>query len=69
MKAAGHDEIVCVSVNDPFVMAAWGKDQNADGKVILLSVLYILLKLSTRMSVLSSMSVDFGRGFLKPFRN
>ncbi len=29
----GVDSIVCLSVNDAFVMSAWGKDQNAAGKV------------------------------------
>ena len=29
----GVDSIVCLSVNDAFVMSAWGKDQNAAGKI------------------------------------
>ena len=29
-KAAGVDDIVCLSVNDGFVMEAWARDQNAD---------------------------------------
>lgn len=30
IKAKGVDSIVCLSVNDAFVMGAWGKSQNAD---------------------------------------
>jgi peroxiredoxin len=37
LKAAGVDEIWCVSVNDAFVMGAWARDQKSDGKVRMLA--------------------------------
>ena len=37
LKAAGMDEIWCVSVNDAFVMGAWARDQKTDGKVRMLA--------------------------------
>lgn len=34
-KAKGVDHIVCISVNDSFVMSAWGEAQNAENLVML----------------------------------
>lgn len=36
LKARGIDEVWCVSVNDGYVMAAWGKEHDAIGKVRML---------------------------------
>lgn len=37
IKGKGIDTIACLAVNDAFVMKAWGKSQNADGKVEMLA--------------------------------
>jgi len=36
-KAKGIDHIVCISVNDPFVMEAWGKSLKAEGKILMMA--------------------------------
>ena len=37
LKAEGVAEIVCIAANDPFVMSAWGEQNGADGKVLMLT--------------------------------
>lgn len=37
LLARGVDQIVCLSVNDAFVMDAWGKQQNADDKILMVA--------------------------------
>ena len=36
IKAKGVDTIACIAVNDPFVMGAWGKEHQADDKIVML---------------------------------
>jgi len=35
-KQKGIDQIICMSVNDPFVMNAWGKENNVGDKIIMI---------------------------------
>ena len=37
LKSKGVDAIACLSVNDAFVMDAWGKDQGVEDKVMMLA--------------------------------
>ena len=35
-KQKGIDQIICISVNDPFVMNAWGKENNVGDKILMM---------------------------------
>ena len=35
-KEKGIDHVICISVNDPFVMNAWGKEHNVGDKILMI---------------------------------
>lgn len=37
LKDKGVDEVVCLAVNDAFVMGAWARDQGVDGRLLMLA--------------------------------
>jgi glutaredoxin/glutathione-dependent peroxiredoxin len=59
ISAKGVDRIVCVSVNDPFVMGAWAKDQSVGDSVVMLADGAALFAQAMGVSIDAS---DFGLG-------
>jgi peroxiredoxin len=59
LKSEGVAAIACISVNDPFVMQAWGEQQGSEGKVMMLSDPNAIF---TREIGLSIDLSDFGLG-------
>ncbi len=41
-KSKGIDQIICISVNDPFVMDAWGKANNVGNNILMLADPFII---------------------------
>ncbi|XP_013984574.1 peroxiredoxin-5, mitochondrial isoform X2 [Salmo salar] len=62
LKCKGVQEVACVSVNDAFVMAAWGKEHGAEGKAVdlLLDNDQIVAALGNKRSQRYAMVVEDG---------
>ncbi|TMS14276.1 Peroxiredoxin-5, mitochondrial [Larimichthys crocea] len=62
LKSKGVQEVACISVNDAFVMAAWGKEHGTDGKAVdlLLDSDQIVQVLGNKRSKRYSMLVEDG---------
>ncbi|XP_010783999.1 peroxiredoxin-5, mitochondrial [Notothenia coriiceps] len=62
LKSKGMQEVACISVNDAFVMAAWGKEHGADGKAVdlLLDSDQIVQALGNKRSKRYAMVVEDG---------
>ena len=55
LKAKGADSIVCIAVNDPFVMGAWGEDQERS------AVTWSCWRISETGEFTQAMGLDHGR--------
>lgn len=51
IKAKGIQEIACVAVNDPFVMAAWGERHNVGDKVRTAALILVRLVEKTHVEL------------------
>ena len=40
-KKKGINHIICISVNDPYVMNSWGKEHNTEGKILMVGDPYL----------------------------
>ena len=62
LREKGVDDIICISVNDAFVMGAWGKDQGADDKVDMLAARSAQLGISAEEIERQDFEPDSPRG-------